>query len=500
MSLFQKINDHDVKIEEMIRGWGIVSVFLVLILTHCGSFENEKPNVIVLIADDVSWNDFGCYGNDEVKTPNIDRLSRRGLRFNNAFLTTSSCSPSRISIMTGRYPHNTGAAELHTEPGENFMTLAQALKDGGYYTGQAGKWHMGELIKAGFDTIHLGQTLNGEGGEQQWVSCLKTRDKKKPFFFWFDSYDAHRPWGENQFSGTHNPNQITPPVYHYNGIRTRQDLANYYDEIARFDFFVGQVLLELEQQGVLENTYIVIMADNGRPFPRDKTRLYESGIKTPLILAGPENKMKGGSSCSRLVSSIDLAPTILEWAGLQAPESMQGNSFNVLLKNPTHLFRKYVYAEHNWHDFEAFERMVRSEDYLYIFNARTDFPNQGPADVLHGTSFRELKQNLDSGKLSDFQKDIFLVPRSSEELFWCKGDTLQLNNLVEVLSFRESLDVLRQALQVWIRETDDNIPDTLTGDWYDRAFGDALPIQRQRGEMPGKTSGAEFNHTKPGFY
>ncbi len=103
----------------------------------------QKPNFVLIIADDVSWDDFGCYGNFKVKTPNIDRIAASGIRFTNFFLTASSSSPSRNSIITGRYPHNTGGAELHTETPDEMVSFSEILKQNGYYTPQAGKFHMG---------------------------------------------------------------------------------------------------------------------------------------------------------------------------------------------------------------------------------------------------------------------------------------------------------------------------------------------------------------------
>ena len=114
----------------------------------------DNPNIIIFIADDVSWDDLGCYGNLDVKTPNIDELAKNGIVFKNTFLTTSSCSPSRNSILTGRYPHNTGAAELHTEPPIEMISLPEILKNNGYYTIQAGKFHLGEYAKRGFNKIY----------------------------------------------------------------------------------------------------------------------------------------------------------------------------------------------------------------------------------------------------------------------------------------------------------------------------------------------------------
>jgi arylsulfatase A-like enzyme len=142
--------------------------FFVLILLNlfCQSSihaQQEKPNIIVFIADDVSWDDFGCYGNPQVKTPNIDQLAINGLKFNNFYLTASSCSPSRNSIITGRYPHNTGAAELHTTPPLDMISFPELLRTDNYYSALAGKFHMGPYAKRGFDMIYEGYKLNHYG-------------------------------------------------------------------------------------------------------------------------------------------------------------------------------------------------------------------------------------------------------------------------------------------------------------------------------------------------
>lgn len=137
--------------------------------------DNGKPNFIVFIADDVSWDDFGYYGNDQVKTPVIDGLADNGIRYTNVYLTTSSCSPTRNSIMTGRYPHNTGAAELHTEPPMDMLSFPEMLKSNGYYTGHSGKWHMGEYAERGFDAILRDAEEIGNSGSDAWVEVKLTR-------------------------------------------------------------------------------------------------------------------------------------------------------------------------------------------------------------------------------------------------------------------------------------------------------------------------------------
>ena len=471
---------------------GFIYLLLLIIHTGCDEVsEPEQPNFIIFIADDISWDDFGCYGNKLVQTPNIDRIASEGLRFNHAYLTASSCSPSRISIMTGRYPHNTGAAELHTEPSVDFATIASKLKEKGYFTAQAGKWHMGTKIKDGFDIIQDKRKINGDGGEDYWTQLLKSRDKDKPFFFWLASYDAHRIWGPNDFSGAHNPSAIVPPPTLASGDSTKMDLASYYDEIKRLDFHIGAVEQELKDQGVLDNTTIIIMADNGRPFPRDKTRVYDSGMKTPFIIKWSSGIDNPGNSCNSLISSIDIAPTILDLSGIEIPASFQGQSFKSLLKQPRNKFRQYVFAEHNWHDHEAHERMVRTKDYLYVLNSRPGFPNQGPADAINSMSFRELVRLNDNGLITAAQKDIFVSPRPEEELYDCRKDPLQLNNLALNKDSDQTLSDLRKVLKDWMDDTGDNIPKRLTQDWYTRTTGKRIDAAYQiRGEMPGEANNA----------
>ncbi|WP_339709489.1 sulfatase [uncultured Kriegella sp.] len=463
-----------------------------------GAQKNEAPNILVFIADDVSWNDFGCYGNTFVDTPNIDALAANGMRFDNAILTASSCSPSRISIMTGRYPHNTGAAELHTEPKVDFGSIASSLKANGYYTGQAGKWHMGNLLRKGFDKIYEKRQVNGDGGEDMWIPSIEERDKNKPFFFWFAAYDAHRTWGENNFSNTHKIGQIDVPPTLIDNDSTRTDLAQYYDEIKRFDHHIGKVVESLKAQGVYENTLIIIMADNGRPFPRDKTRMYDSGMKTPFIAHWPKGLVKGTSK--GLISSVDLAPTILDACNVAIPESFQGKSFKKLFSDPSKNFRNYAFAEHNWHDHEAHERMARTKDFIYILNSRPQFQNQGPADALNSSSFRSLQRQNKNNGLTRAQYDVFLAPRPSEELYFVKKDSLQLDNVINYKEYNAVQNKLKNELQKWMEETGDGIPEHLTKDWYTRDGGKKIEQNLNvRGEMPGNRTGAEHLNARSGF-
>jgi arylsulfatase A-like enzyme len=455
----------------------------VLQLTSDAQKPLTNPNFIIFIADDVSRDDLGCYGNTQVKTPNIDRLAAQGIRYNNMFLTASSSSPSRNSIITGRYPHNTGGAELHTEPPDYMISFPELLRQNRYYSVQAGKFHMGPYARRGFDRVNDNGKLNGDGGEELWVKCLEDRPRDKPFLMWFAANDAHRIWGPNEFSGTHEPGSLKPPFYLADGAATKQDLAKYYDEIFRWDKFIGLVYAELEKQGVAANTLIIIMADNGRPFPHNKTRVNDRGLRTPFIVHWPAGVGTTARVSEALLSSIDIAPSILELAGLEVPKIFQGRSFVKLLKNPESEFRNYVFAEHNWHDYEAHERMVRTGEFMYILNSRPRFSQLGATDITRSPSFAELDSLYKVGRLSREQADIFVAPRSAFELYNCIDDPYQFENLAGLKRYVKEQLKLSKTLSEWMKETGDNIPENITKDWYERvpAYG-KTPEINMRGE------------------
>lgn len=476
-----------------------LSGLLLSILVSCGgSPAPAKPDIIFIIADDLSRDDIGAYGNARIRTPNIDRLAAEGIRFDNVFLTTSSCSPSRISILTGRYPHNTGAAELHTPAPAHLAYFPEKLREAGYFTALAGKWHEGPHTRRAYDTLLVDKKANGEGGEAQWLSLLESISADKPFFFWLAPYDAHRDWSaDSAFANPYKPGDVLVPETLTDDEETRRDLAFYYNEITRLDDHIGKLLEALEQKGRLKNTLIVFTSDNPRAFPGNKTRLYDRGIRTPFIVHWPDGIPNGGSAAAGLISSIDIAPTLLDAAGAAKPAGIQGSSFFNLFSEPGRAFRQYVFAEHNWHDYEAYERAVRSENYLYIFNGRENFVNDGPIDANQSLSAGSLKRGLAAGTLTPLQREAYLQPRPREEFYDNSRDPGQVTNLIADPSYREAISGLRDVLRKWQEETGDTLPDSLTQDWYHRETGQPLPGKGIRGEMPGAAHRAD-TITRPG--
>lgn len=482
-----------------------ISLFLLASL-GCFAQRNQnitRPNIVFIIGDDISAEDIGCYGNTKIRTPNIDRMAREGMKFTNFYLTASSCSPSRTSILTGRYPHNTGAAELHTPLPAHLEYFPELMKKSGYYTAHSGKFHEGPNTRRAYDLMVNDRNEVGEGGEKMWVDILQNRPKDQPFFFWFAPFDAHRPWSAvDSFPQPHDPGKevgIPPPLL--DTPDTRTDLAAYYNEIGRIDHYLGELQRELDRQGIGDNTIIIFMADNGRPFSGSKTRVYDTGMRTPFVVKWPKGIPKMGAVSKSLVSSIDIAPTLLQAAQAGPSKTVQGVSFFDLFKNPLKKFRNYVFSEHNWHDYEAFERAVRTKDYLYVINKRPALTNEGPIDANQSPSALDLKASREKGKLTLIQEDIFRSPRPEEEFFEVRKDLIQEKNLITYPSYAAKVEKLRTVLKQWQDETGDTVPETLTPDWYHRETGKPLAAQKQslRGEMPGAAKDAARNGAKGPF-
>jgi N-sulfoglucosamine sulfohydrolase len=194
----------------------------------------KKPNLIVFIADDLGWEDFEPYGNNQIITPNISSLARQGCRFDKVFLTASSSSPGRASILTSLYPSETGAAELHQPLSSSSILATTPLRDIGYYTESDGKWHLGK-VKSQWDKVS--NAMDHQMGDA-WVNAIRKMPQDKSFFLWEAAYDPHR--GYNEITPkVHDPEALTLPSYLPDLPIVRRDYADYYNEITRFDEHIG---------------------------------------------------------------------------------------------------------------------------------------------------------------------------------------------------------------------------------------------------------------------
>lgn len=449
---------------------------------------SSPPNLVLIIADDMNWDDCGAYGHPAIRTPNIDRLAAEGLRFKHAWLTTNSCSPSRASILTGKYPHNTGAEQLHWPLPAGSETFAQKLKQNGYYTAAAGKWHLGKEVRDHFDRIYEASSAgfvlpSGEDGKsgkmvavqpsgcEDWENAIQDRPQDKPFMLWLAALDPHREYTPGTLNPPHRAEDVIVPAHLPDTPQVREDLRLYYDEIGRLDSYVGKVIEKLESQGVADNTLILFITDNGRPFPRDKTSLYDGGIRTPWIVRWPQ-KVTAGKTSDALVSSVDIAATFLQLAvGRGDALPGDGKSFARVLFDPTLEHRKFAFAEDHWHDYEDHGRCVMTPQYKLIRNDYVDLPPTPSADAGRGLTWQAMLKLEAAGTLLEHQRTCFVSPRRQWELYDLQRDPGELQNRIDDAAYQSVRDELMTALDKWSKETDDFMPSKRTPDEFDRITG-----------------------------
>jgi arylsulfatase A-like enzyme len=447
-------------------------------IPHVNEIRN-RPNFVIIVADDVAGDDIGAFGHPTIRTPNLDALARTGLRFTQAFLTTSSCSPARCSILTGRYPHSTGAAELHEPLPSDQVTFVEKLKEAGYYTASAGKWHLGNAALTRFDRVR--REAGATSGAEFWLPTIRERPRERPFFLWLASLDAHLPHEKGTIPEPYRLEDVVVPRVLPDLPEIRSDLALYYEEVSRLDDNVGSVLSELAlPENDPRHTLVMFLSDGGRPFPGCKGTVYDRGVKTPLIVRLP-GVVKPGAVSTSLVSTVDIAPTILELAGLPIPKTVQGVSLVPVLRDPSSEVRSYVVAEQNWHDYAVCQRGLRTKTLAYVRNLYPDLPETPPADTVRSRPFQIMERLRDAGRLTPLQMNCFVRPRPPEELYDVMADPDQSRNLADMPDRRAMLRTLSGMLDRWQMETEDAPPRERRPDEYDRETGLRLPGVAPRG-------------------
>ena len=448
----------------------------------------ERPNLVLIIADDMNWDDCGAYGHPAIRTPNIDGLAANGMLFQHAYLTTSSCSPSRSSIITGRYPHNTGAEQLHWPLPAGSQTFVGQLKESGYHTVAAGKWHLGDAIKPHFDKIYEASTAgfvlpSGKDGEppkmiaaqpsgcEDWETALSNCPDNKPFFLWLAALDPHREYKPGALDPPHKTEDVIVPPHLPDTPEVREDLRMYYDEIGRLDTYVGKVVQLLEKRGQTENTLILFISDNGRPFPRDKTTLYDGGIRTPWIVKWPA-RVAAAQKSEALVSAVDIAPTFLSLAGLKPKSALPGKDFSPTLSAPATHTRDFAFAEDHWHDYEDHCRSVVNQQFKLIRNDYFDLPGTPPADAGRAPTWQTMLKLKQQNALTGTQLACFQSPRPKFELYDLARDPSESVNVFEHPAYATVRKKMLSALDEWSNRTQDYLPSKRTPDEFDRVTGE----------------------------
>jgi arylsulfatase A-like enzyme len=351
-------------------------------------------------------------------------------------------------MLTGEYPHATGTEDLHTPLPSSERIMPGLLQAHGYFTGHMAKTHYGPNAERQF------QWYSAVIADS--VSAFLDAAGLRPFFLWVGFHEPHRPY-RRATANPHSPARVIVPPYLADTRETRSDLALYYDAIARMDEEIGRTLAELDRRKLRDNTVVVFLSDNGAPFPREKGTLYDAGTRTPLIVSWPKVVRGGSVYQSGLVSTVDLAPTILELAGVSLPAPMPGRSFRAMLADPSAFTgRTHAFSERNWHDCDEHQRSVRTSRLKLIrTDAYTELPLCTAADIGGSPSFQALRARARAGQLTPAQRRLFEAPRARLELYDLDADPWELRNVADDPRYAEDVRELAGVLQRWMEDSED---------------------------------------------
>jgi N-sulfoglucosamine sulfohydrolase len=429
-------------------------------------------NILLIIADDQGY-DMSCCGG-RVKTPVLDSLIQQGTLFTQGYATVSSCSSSRSTLYTGLYSHTNGmyglAHDVHNfSLLDDVKTLPWMLQQSGYRTALVGKKHVKPDAMLPYDAW-LAPELPGIRDVAamahlagQWIRAQANR----PFFLTVGYSDPHRDalnfgnsrqWPEVERE-IYSPADVLIPSHLPDLPGVRQDLAQYYESVSRLDSGVGILLRELRSAGHENDTLVIYLSDNGRPFPGAKDNLYEPGLHLPLIIRSPQQRAHNVHNSS-LVSWIDVAPTILDWARVSPPADyryapLPGRSLLPILEQSDAIGFDLVFATHSFHEINQYYpmRSIRTRRYSYFLNLEPSLAVPVASDVQLSPSWKAIV-STPGAKLGKRTLDAF-THRPSEELYDLGVDPDEVVNLAADPSHATVMADLRKRLRDWRTATHD---------------------------------------------
>lgn len=467
-----------------------LSVLIALLaLVQVAQAQLPAPNILLLMAEDLSPR-IGAFGDSVAVTPNLDALAGEGVRYDHVFTTAGVCAPSRAAHILGMHQVSTGTQHMRSSsrpqggyfsvPPAEVKAYPELLRAAGYYTFTDQK--LDYQFSKPFPGTGPSSIWDSEGeAEPDW----RARAPGQPFFGFRNFMVTHEsgvfpPVGLWPNSMTHlvmgvlrwwrlgggpaevvSPSSVVVPPYYPDTPTVRADLARHYNNIAHMDAEVGEILAALKADGLAQSTIVIWTSDHGDGLPRAKRELFDSGIRVPMIIRWPEayrpEGVEPGALDHRLISFVDLAPTVLQLAGVALPDYLQGRSF----VDPAAPPREYVFASRDRIDeVPDRQRAVRDSHFKYI---RSWYPQQAEG---HRLAFRdnidmvrEMRELFEAGKLDPAQRLWFEAP-GEERLFDIRQDPHELNDLSSDPSRQQQLTRMRNALQTWQHEMDDLNPES----------------------------------------
>ena len=430
-------------------------LFLLLSLVLTGfrvtALEDKpgvSPDIVIVLADDQTWNDSGCYGNRQVKTPNIDRLAAQGMRFTRAFTATAMCAPTRQQLYTGLFPVRNGAYPNHSKVKPGTRSMVHFLRDRGYRVGLSGKKHFGPPASFPFEVIPRAQMGKFIG-----------RKKGEPYCLVVTSNSPHLPWTAGDASA-YDPAEVRIPPKFVDTPQTRAALSRYYAEITDFDRELGECMAAVKQHGREEDTIFIYTSEQGAQFPGGKWTCYDMGLHVAMVVRWPR-KVRAGNVTDAMVQYVDVVPTLLEAIGGQQVKGLDGKSFLGVLQGKTEKHHEMVFGVHTTRGIINGSpcypiRSVRTATHKYIWNPKYTEPFR---NVLIGggdkggywKSWVELAKTDEKARriVEGYQR------RPEVEVYDLRSDPFEQKNLAGSPALQELEKSLRSSLAAWMLQQGD---------------------------------------------
>ncbi len=394
----------------------------------------------------------GCLGAD-VETPNIDRLAADGVLFDNYHCSAAQCSPSRGSIMTGLYPHNSGLvglAHIGWQFHDHVRCLPHYLNEAGYATHLVGQQHEdARAERIGYQHIHPGGggAVDVGGGVAEFLRAHAGGGSTGPFYLNAGIAEPHRPYLREGYDND-SPSDVSPLPWLPDRPGIREDTGGLNGLVKSVDAGLGVIRETLRETGLDRETLLIFTTDHGLAMPRAKGTCYDSGLKTALIMHQP-GAIEGGRRESSLLTNCDLAPTLLDTLGLPVPDGLDGRGFAGLLSGTPYEPRDSIFAEMTWHDKYNPMRAIKTGRHKYILNFGERPLVYLPRDIYIGKAGEEMRD------------EYYASRRPVEELYDLEADPWEYSNLAGSASHAEVLVDLRERVANWMDESDDPL---LAGD------------------------------------
>ena len=436
-------------------------VVLLVALLAVSLQAADRPNFLIIMGDDCTYNDLPLFGGKNVKTPNLDKFATEGMVFNKAYVSMSMCVPCRSELYSGLYPMKNGICWNHSRANPGVKSAPHYFGDAGYRVGITGKVHVGpkecfpfEDVK-GFESNCVAPTADYDcAGIEEFMG----RSKDQPFYLAVCLVVPHVVWtvgDRSQFD----PKKLEMPAHMADTPQTRKDFIKYLAEISYMDMQIGEILKSLEKSGQADNTLVLFTSEQGAQIPGCKWTNWELGVHTGMVVRWP-GKVEQGVRTNALVQYADVLPTFMDAAGVSyAKKQFDGMSFLDVLRGKKQTHRKYVYAMHNnVPEGPSYPiRSVRTSKYSYIRNL-------SPERIYiekHLMAVDEHNPYWDTWvfRSGDNQKAYDLVERymrrPAEELYDLDADPIEFNNLVDDPDFAKIKKELSGELDRWIAEQED---------------------------------------------